>query len=73
MSNLQETRDRLAEHDATYQRLRAKHQSYERRLVELRDCLYLSENEKIEEVRLKKLKLAIKDRMEELVRQASAR
>jgi hypothetical protein len=52
----------------TLQQLVQEHSLYERRLNTLRSKLYLTEPEKIEEVRLKKLKLSIKDEMERLRR-----
>ena len=52
----------------TLQQLAQEHSLYERRLNTLRSKLYLTEPEKIEEVRLKKLKLSIKDEMERLRR-----
>ena len=51
-----------------YERLRQKHQRCEERLAELRGRLLLSEEEKVEEITLKKQKLHFKDRMEALVR-----
>lgn len=42
-------------------RLQAEHQSYAQRLDELIQKPYLSEEEQIEEIRLKKLKLHAKD------------
>ena len=52
----------------TLPQLVQEHSLYERRLNTLRSKLYLTEPEKIEEVRLKKLKLSIKDEMEKLRR-----
>jgi ribosomal-protein-alanine N-acetyltransferase len=62
-------RERLAREDEGYRRLAQKHQEYDRRLEELRGRRFLSDEEKVEEVRLKKLKLSTKDRMEEMVRE----
>jgi len=53
-----------------YQRLREEHTRYASQLQQLSSKPYLTEQETLEEVRLKKLKLRVKDRMEMLVRQA---
>ena len=50
------------------QQLTQEHSLYDRRLETLRSKLFLTESEKIEEVRLKKLKLSLKDEMERLRR-----
>lgn len=68
MKDLQETRDRLAREDADYRRLFRKHEEYETRLADLQARRYLTEEEQVEETNLKKLKLRIKDQMEDLVR-----
>ncbi len=47
-------------------RLEQEHSLYARRLDTLRDKLFLTESEKLEEVRLKKLKLSLKDEIERL-------
>jgi len=60
-------RERLAREDEAYRRLAQKHREYDERLEELRSRRFLTEEEKLEEVRLRKLKLAAKDRMEEMV------
>ena len=72
MNSATEVRERLAKEDALFQRLARKHQEYDERLGELRSRKYLNEDEQLEEVRLKKLKLALKDQMEEIVRRATA-
>lgn len=56
---------------ATYNDLVIEHQHHERRLEELRVKSWLSPDEEIEEKRLKKLKLQLKDRMAQLQRAAS--
>lgn len=49
-------------------RLCQEHSLYERRLDKLRAKPFPTEAEQMEEVRLKKLKLSLKDKMEELRR-----
>jgi hypothetical protein len=48
--------------------LMQEHSLYERRLDTLRAKMFLTEPEKMEEIRLKKLKLSLKDEMERLRR-----
>lgn len=62
-----EVRDRLLREDSSYQRLVRKHEEYDRRLQSLRSRKYLSDDEKLEEVTLKKRKLLLKDEMEAMV------
>jgi hypothetical protein len=50
------------------QQLTQEHSLYARRLDTLRAKMFLTEPEKLEEVRLKKLKLSLKDEMERLRR-----
>jgi uncharacterized protein len=58
----------LYEQNQEYRSLFEEHRSLETRLTELNSRIYLSDREQIEEVTLKKKKLALKDRMQELVR-----
>jgi uncharacterized protein YdcH (DUF465 family) len=58
----------LPEQDSEYQRLHDEHRSHEERLRVLAMKSRLSEDEEIEEKRLKKEKLLIKDKMEEIAR-----
>ena len=58
--------------NAEFQRLREQHTEYAAQLDQLESKTFLSETEKLEETRLKKLKLRAKDQMELLVRQAQA-
>jgi hypothetical protein len=48
--------------------LMQEHSLYARRLDTLRAKVFLTESEKMEEIRLKKLKLSLKDEMERLRR-----
>lgn len=52
--------------------LRLQHQDHERRLEELRQLPRLTPEEEMEEKRLKKLKLQLKDRIELLRRKRSS-
>jgi uncharacterized protein YdcH (DUF465 family) len=63
-------REQLMATNQEYQRLREEHARYALQLDQLASKVYLSEQEKLEEVRLKKLKLRAKDQMEDLVRHA---
>jgi uncharacterized protein YdcH (DUF465 family) len=61
----------LASHDE-FRRLAQEHSQYAQRLDSLTQKRYLTEDEKLEEVRLKKLKLRLKDQMESIERQFRA-
>jgi uncharacterized protein YdcH (DUF465 family) len=63
-------RDVIFDSDAEYQRLAEKHHQYEAELLKLSQSPYLSSEDLIEEIRLKKLKLHVKDEMERLAAQA---
>ena len=63
-------REELMANNPEYRRLREEHTQYASQLDQLSAKNFLTEAEKLEEVRLKKLKLRVKDRMELLVRQA---
>jgi len=59
-------RDVIFAADAEYQRLAQKHQQYEAELQKLSQSPYLNSEDLIEEIRLKKLKLHVKDEMERI-------
>ena len=63
-------REELMAGNEEYRRLREEHTRYSSQLAQLTSKPFLSEEEQVEEVRLKKLKLRVKDQMELLVRQA---
>ncbi len=59
-------RDVITGADAEYQRLAEKHQQYEAELRQLSQSPYLNSEDLIEEIKLKKLKLQVKDEMERI-------
>ena len=60
--------DALIQTDEEFHQLADKHHQLEDRLHELTAKSYLSEPEQVEEVTLKKQKLQLKDRMEDIAR-----
>ena len=56
-------KDQVLASSEAFQKLATEHSRYAQRLDTLNEKRYLSEDEKIEEVRLKKLKLKLKDEM----------
>jgi uncharacterized protein YdcH (DUF465 family) len=72
MSSLEERRKELAQQDPEFQRLQEQHRDRDRRLRELADKGWLTDDEAQEEKRLKKEKLRLKDQMESLLRRRSA-
>ena len=59
----------LLETHSEFRRLYEEHQSCERRLEELSQKSLLSQDDEIEEKKIKVHKLALKDRMEHMVRE----
>ena len=59
----------LLQTDEEFKQLAAQHHQLEDQLQQLTSKHYLSEPEQVEEVTLKKRKLALKDRMEVILRQ----
>jgi uncharacterized protein YdcH (DUF465 family) len=67
------TRDTLLTGHDQFQRLAQEHSQYSQRLESLTEKRYLTDDEKLEEVRLKKLKLRLKDQMQTLEHEAQRR
>jgi len=68
----QDLKAMLLQTDAEFHQLATQHHELDDRLHELTLKPYLSEPEQVEEVTLKKRKLALKDRMETILRQHRA-
>jgi len=67
MATAQRTpRDIISQSDAEYQRLAEKHHQYEVELQNLSRSQFLNGEDLIEEIRLKKMKLQVKDEMERI-------
>jgi uncharacterized protein YdcH (DUF465 family) len=64
----QEVKNLLLQTDDTYRQLAEQHHELDDRLHQLTERHYLSSTEQVEESVLKKRKLALKDRMEEMAR-----
>ncbi|HYZ83990.1 MAG TPA: DUF465 domain-containing protein [Bryobacteraceae bacterium] len=72
MDNLEEVKAHLIATDETFRRLVDQHTDYDRRLEALEAKSAPTEEEQLEEVRLKKLKLNLKDQMAEYLQRARA-
>jgi len=62
------TREQLDMNRSTLEELATQHEGHEKRLEELKNKVWLTPEEEYEEKRLKKLKLYVKDQMEQLRR-----
>ncbi len=71
-TNSQELKELLLRTDEEFRQLAAKHSELDDRLHEMSAKPYLSEPEQLEQVTLKKRKLQLKDRMEEILRRHRA-
>jgi uncharacterized protein YdcH (DUF465 family) len=65
----QDLKAHLMATDEQFRKLADEHHTYDEQLQKLAGKPYLNEQEKLEEVRLKKLKLRLKDEMQRLVQQ----
>ena len=63
-----EIKELLLRESEEFQQLSRRHQELDERLCVLTAKFFLTEEEKVEEVTLKKKKLAIKDRMAHMIR-----
>jgi hypothetical protein len=67
-ANVQELKELLLKTDEEFRQLATQHHQLDDRLHELSSKSYLSEPEQVEEITLKKRKLQLKDRMEDILR-----
>ena len=68
MSQHDELKAELIKTDDEFRRLYEEHQEYERRLQEINHKSLLSQEDEIEEKKIKLHKLALKDHMEQILR-----
>lgn len=66
--NVQELKELLLKTDEEFRQLATQHHELDDRLHQLSSKPYLSEPEQVEQVTLKKRKLHLKDRMEDILR-----
>ena len=72
MPDAQDLKEQLLRTDAEYRELYQLHHELDEQLRSMSANPHLSESEQLEEIRLKKRKLQIKDRMEDIVRRLSS-
>ncbi|HEX8983875.1 MAG TPA: DUF465 domain-containing protein [Bryobacteraceae bacterium] len=65
--NPDEMKAHLMETDEDFRRLATQHCEYKKALERLASRPYLTPEEQVEEIRIKKLKLKLKDQMQEMV------
>lgn len=70
--NDEEIKTQLMNIDPEFRRLAVQHSEYDRLLSELESKQHLNEAELAEEARLKRIKLAFKDHMQEMMSQFAA-
>ena len=61
-------REKLLDSSEKFRKLSKEHSKYDQKLGNLLDKSFLSDEERVEEVNLKKLKLQVKDQMERMIR-----
>jgi uncharacterized protein YdcH (DUF465 family) len=67
MTNTDGLKEQLIMNDPEFRELAREHGRYEARLSELSALAYPSDEEQLEEITLKKKKLAVKDQMHEIM------
>ena len=67
ITNADGLKDRLIHTDPEFRELAREHTRYEERLSQLSSLAYPSDEEQLEEITLKKKKLAVKDQMQAIM------
>ncbi len=67
LTNTDSLREELLMNDPVFRELAREHGRYEARLSELTSLPYPNDEEQLEEITLKKKKLAVKDQMQEII------
>ena len=65
--SLQEVKNHLMATDTEFSKLAREHSDHEQRLQELSGKSFLTEEERLQEIVLKKRKLSLKDQMERII------
>lgn len=68
---MESVKEELLKESQNFRELAQKHQNYERRLTEIAELTYPSNEEMLEESVLKKKKLAVKDEMYTMIQEYS--
>jgi uncharacterized protein YdcH (DUF465 family) len=67
-NDFEELKRQLLQSDEEYRQLATRHHDLDEKIHNLTDRAYLTQPEQLEEVRLKKVKLQVKDQMENILR-----
>ena len=67
-NDFEELKRQLLQSDEEYRQLASQHHALDEQIHNLSDRPYLTQPEQFEEVRLKKVKLQLKDQMENIIR-----
>ena len=67
-NDFDELKRQLLQSDEEYRQLATRHHDLDEKIHNLTDRAYLTQPEQLEEVRLKKVKLQVKDQMENILR-----
>jgi uncharacterized protein YdcH (DUF465 family) len=67
-NDFEELKRQLLQSDEEYRQLATRHHDLDEKIHNLTDRPYLTQPEQLEEVRLKKVKLRLKDQMEDILR-----